>query len=612
MLTRDDIIKGLEDHNIVIVPFEKDNLGQNSYDVNIGNFYWELKPPISGWCLNAINVAASSKTDKRAEIQILKKIGKYLGYNGLNKNFTIDPYNNDSSLTWRLRSSSRFMNCHDKKILSRLLSTISYQNHIKNESKIIIVNEGDHLLCYTIQFIGTTNNICATMGSRSSTRRIGLDTCRDAGKGDIGYYNRWAIEVSNTVSNSSIMLVTGNRYSQMTFFNCMSPIPTDTTYGNDDHGIGSGKYQKNTFLHSSTTNIEAKVKDLATSWNIFNLLPKKKLDMPMDTSFNKPQNNYKLHQKEVDCDENELITLAYFLTQFLMVPSNTQEHKLNTQQSEKKDEPTINTEKSDNHNKWTITKIFNYARTIIHKENDDTQHGKSEKITDVENNQDRYKLKQKPSSDIMLERQFNFNDYRYITNKCLIKIGTKSIKFFDNNPSYLNETLFNQNATKTDQIENCLDIFTEFCYLCTISLYDELNFSIYDIKKKCAVGSSEYTFSTSLDEDQNNINLSDQSELSSNFNKNGEFLEFPTEGSTDKDTIIEIQNIRYYTNKNTFVFKSTSEYHVLMGRSPRAIFNIDNQKIYTDDSLQKKNEDEFNTDYEDSKEAEAESEESDT
>ena len=110
------------------------------------------------------------------------------------------------------------------------------------------------LLCHTMEFIGSKDNIVGHLASRSSSRRNGLSFCQCAGKGDVGYRNIWTLEVTNDL-NVSIPLVIGRRYVQMAWFK-VEPLKNK---GYDKRG----KYD---LLGDKITN-DAKYNELFNLWN---------------------------------------------------------------------------------------------------------------------------------------------------------------------------------------------------------------------------------------------------------------------------------------------------------------------------------------------------------
>jgi dCTP deaminase len=84
-------------------------------------------------------------------------------------------------------------------------------------TKYILLEPGELILAHTNEFIGGLNCITTMMKARSSMGRVGISICKDAGWGDVGYINRWTMEISN-FSSSKIPLVVNSRVAQIVFF----------------------------------------------------------------------------------------------------------------------------------------------------------------------------------------------------------------------------------------------------------------------------------------------------------------------------------------------------------------------------------------------------------
>ena len=108
------------------------------------------------------------------------------------------------------------------------------------------------------------------MKARSSLGRNFIEVCKVsvtcypywqqcAGWGDVGYVNRWTMEITNNSRYYSIPLVVGRRIAQIVFFNTEGIV--DNSYES------SGKYQT-----SSDTS------SLMASWSPREMLPKMYLD----------------------------------------------------------------------------------------------------------------------------------------------------------------------------------------------------------------------------------------------------------------------------------------------------------------------------------------------
>lgn len=105
--------------------------------------------------------------------------------------------------------------------------------------RMFFIPPGRQILCHTREFVGgLSRDIVQMMKARSGAGRSFLEVCRCAGWGDIGYHNRWTMEVNNSSSTHAIPLKVGQRYAQLVLFRTTSPLaPEDPEYSR------YGKYQ---------------------------------------------------------------------------------------------------------------------------------------------------------------------------------------------------------------------------------------------------------------------------------------------------------------------------------------------------------------------------------
>jgi dCTP deaminase len=106
--------------------------------------------------------------------------------------------------------------------------------------KIILLAPGETILAHTNEFIGGKNHITTMMKARSSLGRSFIEVCKCAGWGDVGYINRWTMEITNNSSHYYIPLVVGRRIAQLVFFETGPIAGADYT--------ATGKYNQSTDL----------------------------------------------------------------------------------------------------------------------------------------------------------------------------------------------------------------------------------------------------------------------------------------------------------------------------------------------------------------------------
>jgi dCTP deaminase len=207
------ILEEMKNGDIIIEPFKRENLATSSYDVTLGEFYFSEQATKHHH--NIYNIWSKEHTDyvwgtkpKRAE-----------------------------------RASEIFQKYKFNWI------------GIRPSDKVILIQPGETILAHTNEFIGGKNHITTMMKARSSMGRNFVEVCKCAGWGDVGFFNRWTMEITNNSRNYAIPLVVGRRIAQIIFFET-GPI-LDNSY------IAKGKYQ-------SSQNI----KEIKRNWKPESMLPK--------------------------------------------------------------------------------------------------------------------------------------------------------------------------------------------------------------------------------------------------------------------------------------------------------------------------------------------------
>lgn len=81
---------------------------------------------------------------------------------------------------------------------------------------VIILRPFERILCHTYEIIGTIDEFVMELQTRSTTARWSPDVCGSAGFGDVGFVNKWTMELSNDSWNPMYIPV-GGRVGQAQF-----------------------------------------------------------------------------------------------------------------------------------------------------------------------------------------------------------------------------------------------------------------------------------------------------------------------------------------------------------------------------------------------------------
>ncbi|PIT92642.1 MAG: hypothetical protein COU08_01445 [Candidatus Harrisonbacteria bacterium CG10_big_fil_rev_8_21_14_0_10_42_17] len=214
LLSRDDILRHKQQGSIVIEPYNDRNLKTVSYDVMLGEWYWKEGHPQGRSTIHNVYDEDSTKRiwGGPHKAQLVSELQGHLGMNLKN---------------------------------------------IPNDARVIVLGPHETILGHTIEYIGGKDICTAKMYARSSLGRNFIEVCKDAGWGDVGYFNRWTMEITNNSQNFSIPLVVGRRIAQMVFYE-VKPLESNKK----DYAEDAGKYQASTELE-----------DLKRTWNPHMMVP---------------------------------------------------------------------------------------------------------------------------------------------------------------------------------------------------------------------------------------------------------------------------------------------------------------------------------------------------
>lgn len=222
VLSKPAILRALKEGTIVIEPFNTYNLANTSYDVRLGNFFYRQKTLDHVETLNPFYEKSVRKM--YSEVERARPVSQYKSID--------NPFYN-----------------------------------LGAGDLVIMVAPGETILAHTIEFIGGRNGdkkrglaaVTTEMRARSSVGRLGIAVCKCAGWGDVGYVNRWTMEITN-FSSSMVPLPVGLRIAQIIFHE-VEPIESGDEYST------KGKYQ---------TSLD--IQKLQKEWKPEAMLPKLYLD----------------------------------------------------------------------------------------------------------------------------------------------------------------------------------------------------------------------------------------------------------------------------------------------------------------------------------------------
>lgn len=122
---------------------------------------------------------------------------------------------------------------------------------------------GERLIVHSHEFIGSRYRSIPEMRAKSSTARWGFLACGDAGWGDVGYINRWALEPVN-LNPAPLVLHVGQLVAQIIFHAVETP-EAGTLYHEQ------GNYQK-----------DDDIEKIISEWTPYDLLPKRMKIVPFE------------------------------------------------------------------------------------------------------------------------------------------------------------------------------------------------------------------------------------------------------------------------------------------------------------------------------------------
>ena len=211
------ILDAIQHGDVVIEPFIRANLSTSSHDVTLGEYYFREKAPVL--LENVYNIYDQAHVER----------------------------------IWGTKAE-RAQTAKD--IFKEYRKPL---NNIRPDDRVIMIGPGETILAHTNEFIGGRNHITTMMKARSSLGRSFIAVCKCAGWGDVGYVNRWTLEITNSSTHYHVPLIVGSRIAQIVFFETGEILGKDYTAG--------GKYQT-----------PASLQALKNKWRPTDMLPRLYLD----------------------------------------------------------------------------------------------------------------------------------------------------------------------------------------------------------------------------------------------------------------------------------------------------------------------------------------------
>ncbi len=215
-LSNKRILEEMKRGDIVISPFKKEHLATSSYDLTLGEYFYREQP--SKYNHSLYNIWSKAHMEHVWGADHVER--------AVSAKEAFQKYNFD----W---------------------------DGISPNDKVIILKPGETILAHTNEFIGGKNHITTMMKARSSMGRNFIEVCKCAGWGDVGYVNRWTMEITNNSKHYIIPLVVGRRIAQLVFFETGPILEPDQDYA------ATGKY-------AASTNLA----ELKKNWKPSDMLPK--------------------------------------------------------------------------------------------------------------------------------------------------------------------------------------------------------------------------------------------------------------------------------------------------------------------------------------------------
>ncbi len=180
VLSDEEIRRGVKEGYVIIHPYREERVKTSSYDVSIGEYYWTTRSAHPG-----------SRLFNPHNPDHIKRLWQ-------------GPY--------RAKTIREYLNSNEGEYCEE-----DFKGLLPDDP-VVILAPGETILAHTEEFIGGRDKVTSMMKARSSWGRAFLSVCKDAGWGDVGYFNRWTLEVQNNLTYEWSVIPVGQPIAQLVFF----------------------------------------------------------------------------------------------------------------------------------------------------------------------------------------------------------------------------------------------------------------------------------------------------------------------------------------------------------------------------------------------------------
>lgn len=257
ILSSADIEAGLRDGTIIIAPYQPSQLSNCSYDVTLGSHYFVEKDPME-----------SKMEQNNGRVSDAGMAGSDAGVGGGGSGAELN-----SSDDWPVPADSKNsipIQYSPEWVKPTVMDGRALWSYREAKNGYIILEPGQTILGHTQEFIGSFGKITTKLQARSTVGRFNISICLCAGMGDIGYFNRWTLEIKNHSRHHRICLPVGTIIGQIIFEATISPPLNPYPGGYNMAGVKPAKLADLTFDASLPY-----AQELAQNWSPDLMLPRK-------------------------------------------------------------------------------------------------------------------------------------------------------------------------------------------------------------------------------------------------------------------------------------------------------------------------------------------------